>query len=201
MLRNVRLYGHLGKKFGRNFKLDVKSPSEAIRALQANCPEFMGYLVAKHNYPGYRVLVGNAPVNNKKELFDCSEGKTIKIVPVIKGSGGVVQFFVGLTLVAVGFVTGNPYLIAMGSSMTFGGVASLLSPSPTLDEPTEDPENRPNYSFNGIVNTTKQGNPVPLIYGTVAAGGQVISAGFSPDNYDTVNSNPAIESLIGKLDE
>jgi len=188
MLRNVELYGHLGKRFGKSFRLDVKSPSEAIRALQANCPEFMAYL-SKNSSPGYRVVIDEVPVEEREELFKVSGEETIRIVPVIAGSGGIGQIFVGLGLVVIGMVTGNPYLVAMGASMTLGGIATLLSPSPTINESSEDPKNRPNYSFSGIVNTTGQGNPVPIIYGEVIAGGQIISAGLSVDSSYSITNN------------
>ncbi|WP_260627457.1 tail assembly protein [Pseudomonas protegens] len=40
------------------------------------------------------------------------------------------------------------------------------------------PNNRPSYSFNGAVNTSVQGNPVPLLYGRMIVGSAVISAGI-----------------------
>ena len=43
-LVEVRLYGHLGEKFGRRFKFAIDSPREAIQALTANFPEFREYL-------------------------------------------------------------------------------------------------------------------------------------------------------------
>ena len=32
-MREIRLYGHLGSRFGRVFQLDVTSPAEAVHAL------------------------------------------------------------------------------------------------------------------------------------------------------------------------
>src|SRR4051812_3079865 len=55
-LRTVRLYGALGKKFGTEFKLAVRSPAEAIRLLEANFPdEFTGHI--RKGF--YRVTVGD----------------------------------------------------------------------------------------------------------------------------------------------
>lgn len=40
MLKTIKLYGVLGQKFGHQFKLDVASPREAIRALSAQIDGF-----------------------------------------------------------------------------------------------------------------------------------------------------------------
>ena len=42
--------------------------------------------------------------------------------------------------------------------------------------PKTEPDTR--YHFNGVVNTTAQGNPVPLGYGRMIVGSAVVSAGI-----------------------
>jgi predicted phage tail protein len=54
MLKTVRLYGHLARKFGREFKFHVTSPSEAVAALKATVPGFEAYMIS-HSAPGYHV--------------------------------------------------------------------------------------------------------------------------------------------------
>jgi predicted phage tail protein len=39
-------------------------------------------------------------------------------------------------------------------------------------------ENKASYNFNGPINTTAQGNPVPLGYGRKIVGSAVVSAGI-----------------------
>jgi predicted phage tail protein len=39
-MKKIQLLGELGKKFGKSFKMDVKNPAEAVRALCVNFPEF-----------------------------------------------------------------------------------------------------------------------------------------------------------------
>jgi predicted phage tail protein len=68
---------------------------------------------------------------------------------------------------------------AIGWGLVLGGVSSLLFTPKTHDPAaTERPENKPSYAFNGPVNTTAQGNPVPVGYGRLRVGSQVISAGL-----------------------
>ena len=94
---------------------------------------------------------------------------------------------------AIGFI---------GASLVLSGTAQLLSPtisdnpgtfgatSPTRQrardsftpENNEIADNRASYIFNGAVNLTAQGNPVPLLYGRMRAGSVVVSAGLSTED-------------------
>ena len=87
----------------------------------------------------------------------------------------------------------------IGLALIVGGVAQLLSPTPqlaqigpasstlgggagrnTTTEGTElDPQE--SYSFSGIQNTSRQGTPVPVVYGETIVGSVVISAGIDVD--------------------
>ena len=89
------------------------------------------------------------------------------------------------------------FIGAIGASLILGGVAQLLSPTPqiaqigpasmnpgggrnTTSEGTEmDPQE--SYSFSGIQNTSRQGTPVPVVYGETIVGSVVISAGIDVD--------------------
>lgn len=190
-MREVKLYGHLGKTFGRSFMLDVSSPAEAIAALSANFSKFKAYL-CKHSAPGYKVIVGGRPVS-KDDLTHCSGDSVIKFVPVVVGAGGrgVFQSILGAVLVIAGtFIPGAQFLTPVGWGMVVGGVAQMLMPMPSATT-QESPDNQPSYTFSGAVNTITQGNPVQLCYGEMIVGSQVISAGISteqiyvtPPNYD-----------------
>jgi predicted phage tail protein len=100
-----------------------------------------------------------------------------------------------LGLVGGGFATA---VGAVGVALILGGVSQLISPTPqmgtigplggvggtgrrqTSTEGTEfDPQE--SYSFSGIQNTSKQGVPVPVIYGETIVGSVVISAGIDVD--------------------
>lgn len=189
-MKTVRLLGELGKKFGRVIKLDVKTPAEAVRALCVNFPEFREFVsTSDQRNIGYRVVVGKED-RKVEELFDPLGKSDIKIVPVLMGSkeGGIGQIIVGGVLIAAGYVgnvffPGNPvspYLINAGVAMVLGGVVQLLTPLP--DAPDEGPENRPSYVFNGAVNTSAQGYPVPVGYGRMIVGSAIISAGIDTDD-------------------
>jgi predicted phage tail protein len=115
-------------------------------------------------------------------------------VPVIAGAGTVGRILLGAALIAGAFFTGgatigllglaapvavSSILLGVGASLLLGGVAQLLSPvpeTPTGFDSTSDP--RKSYSFSSIQNTSRQGTPVPVVYGEVIVGSVVISAGI-----------------------
>lgn len=186
----VRLYGHLAKKFGRTHQLEVRTPREAVRALCANFPGFKGH-VLQHNEPGYHVRVGKEYRDEEGLEYPASE--EIKIVPAVGGASAVGRIILGAALIffapmAAGWVLGNTAMVGLatgiatfapqiGMALILGGVSQLLF-SPPQAQSVERPENKPSFAFDGPVNTMQQGNPVPICYGELIVGSQVISAGF-----------------------
>jgi predicted phage tail protein len=190
---SVLLYGHLGKRFGRRHRYDVRSPAEAVRALCATIPGFRAYMLA-HSRPGYRVLVGKDP--RDLDTLALPAGDAIKIVPVTAGAGsGLGSVILGAALIGVSFFLPTTPLIAglsfsassivanIGLSLVLGGVAQMLAPQPKTPGTPDRPENKPSYVFDGAVNTAAQGNPVPVCYGRLIVGSQVISAGMVAEEY------------------
>lgn len=188
-LRTVRLYGHLGERFGREHRFAVTSAAEAVRALRANFPGMDAALVGHR--PGYRVWVGGT-ARGPEDLWTPGAGP-IRIVPIVAGAKdkGPLQIILGAALIAAPVLFGaGPVLFgtttlgsvatSLGISMVLGGVSSLLFAPPRAEtSATERPESRPSYIFDGPVNTTVQGNPVPIGYGRLRVGSQVVSAGLS----------------------
>jgi len=178
-LVTVKLYGHLGKRFGRIHRLAISTPGEAVRALGANFKDFRQYL-SEHSAPGYRVIT-DLGAHRVDQLQDPICGRSVKIVPVVAGAGqGVGQFILGAVLFAVGTYTsiyGGSFIAQVGIAMMVGGVSQMLF-SPPKHEPNNAPNNQPSYAFSGPVNTTAQGSPVPVCYGRLMVGSQVISGGL-----------------------
>ncbi|EOY8403959.1 tail assembly protein [Enterobacter asburiae] len=186
-MRTIRLYGILGSTFGREFKLSVASPKEAVRALCVIVPGFERFLnTSKQRGLTYAVFSGKRNLNDDELSMDQSSAD-IRIAPVILGSkrGGVFQTILGVALVAVGAVAsyfgggavGVP-LMQFGAAMALGGVVQMLSPQTTGLASKQSADNKASYAFGGVTNTTAQGNPVPLLYGRRRIGGAIISAGI-----------------------
>jgi predicted phage tail protein len=194
-LRTVRLYGVLGSKFGRTFRLalDTQAPAEAIAALSAQLKGFQEFMLkAKDRGLGFSVFVGKRNLK-EEQLNDPSGAEDIRIAPILLGSknGGVFNVILGVVLVAIAYF--NPFnlltgpmissMYGIGSSMIMGGVVQLLSPQPKGLKLSDRPDNQPSYVFNGPVNTQAQGNPVPVLYGRLIVGSAVVSAGIHAEDY------------------
>ena len=191
MLRKIRLYGKLAKFIGhRVLEADVATAAEAVRFLLANWPELERHMADQH----YRVSVGTYDVV-AEELHDPAGQQEIKIVPVMAGAGATGRIIAGIALIAFallfapgaalagGLITlgsqAVPIIIGVGVSLALGGVAQLLTPTPkVLTGPDTQNDPRKSYSFSGIQNTSRQGTPVPIVYGETIVGSVVISAGI-----------------------
>ena len=188
-MKKIQLLGELGKKFGKSFSMDVKNPAEAVRALCINFPAFKQHLLdSEKRGIAYKVLVGKE-AQTVEDLYNPAGNQSIKLVPVLQGAGGggLGSVIAGAVLIAVGFALSftpaaflSPYLYSAGVAMMIGGVVQMLSPVPTLSSDTSNnqPDNKPSYVFNGGVNTSAQGYPVPVGYGRMIVGSAVISAGI-----------------------
>lgn len=183
-MTEVKLYGHLGERFGKSYKFDIVTPQDALHALRANFPDFLDHLYA-HNEPGYWVFVDGKNVN-LKGLAKPAGRRTIQIVPVIAGAkkNPIWTILIGVALIVVAGPLGAGVIstaaMGIGVSMALNGITALIV-GDTTGGPDEGPDTKPSTFFSGPVNTTQQGGPVPLVYGRVLAGSAVISAGIATE--------------------
>lgn len=176
----MRLYGDL-KRFGREFVFDVATVGEVFRALCSQLPGFRQALAPNH----YRVRVGKSYLQaeqlEKGMGQHASADLVIHIVPMATGakSGwGIFGVVAGVALAVVGAFTANPYLMAVGFGLALGGVAMMLTPTPTMPGVSDESESSRNTSFSNLSNMLPQGRPVPLAYGEIYTGSLVISQGL-----------------------
>lgn len=205
----VKLSGDAAIRFGREFKfyLETKTPAEAIRALCAVVAGFREYL-ANASSRGIEFALwrgqGGSAENIGVESLREPAGGTIRIAPVHAGAknGGLIQTIVGGALIALSFVPGlqaaSPFLMKAGIALAAGGVVQMLSPQPKARKPADSPENQASDIFNGAVNTTAQGNCVPVLYGgPMEIGSVVISAGIEAMDYSSRPSNVGLGTVNG----
>lgn len=188
-LQTIRLYGRLGAQFGRVHRLAVRSAAEAVQALCAILPGFEKEMVVSGDRGvRYAVFLNRRNLAEAELNHAAADGEEIRIAPVIQGAkrAGVFQTILGAAMIAVGAVltyTGvaapmGTTLMKMGAVMALGGAIQILSPTQTGLSTKDGPDNGASYNFNGAVNTTAQGNCVPLHYGECWAGSAVVSAGI-----------------------
>jgi predicted phage tail protein len=195
MLRKIKLYGKLAKFIGhRVLEADVATAAEAVRFLLANWPELEAHMSDQH----YRVSIGTYDID-LEELHHPAGAAPISFVPVVTGAGAVGRILAGVALIALAFIPGigtataaaiaagakagltvvGTALFGLGASLALGGVAQLLTPTPKVPQGADKQDDpRKSYSFSGIQNTSRQGVPVPIVYGETLVGSVVISAGI-----------------------
>ncbi len=188
-IRTIRLYGNLGVRFGRVHRLAIANAAEAVRALSVLVTGFRAELQdSSERGVAYAVFIGRQNVGHD-QMCTPPGGDDIRIAPVMRGAkrAGLFQTILGVALVALAWW--NPPALGMtaqmafgvglaGASMALGGVVQMLSPQAKGLSTKDSPNNGASYNFNGPVNTTAQGNPVPILYGRMIVGSAVLSGGI-----------------------
>lgn len=200
MLRDIYLHGTVGREFGRHWRLDIVTPAEAVRALCTLRPQLK--LALRRGW--WRVIVGPPRIRNAIELslLNMQAGaQPIHIVPATPPHGGdamdVGKIVVGVALVAVAIAFPvtlaaiGPWaagaIAGVGLSLTFGGVAGLLTPDPSREAQIAAtdmarPEDRPSFMFNGVRNNAQQGGPVPVVLGTHLVGSVLVAGSINVED-------------------
>ena len=211
MEQEIRLYGPLAKFIGqRKFLAEISSAGEAVRMLLANFPGLERHMADQHYkviVDGYESSLDQIhyPASETIKIVPVIGGAGGPTGQILAGIGLIAAAIItggiasaGVTLGGfMGIGTVGTAVAAIGASLVLGGVAQLLSPTPqiaqigpasmnpgggrnTTSEGTEmDPQE--SYSFSGIQNTSRQGTPVPVVYGETIVGSVVISAGIDVD--------------------
>ena len=154
----------------------------------------------------YKVRIGKNYLSSQdleKGLFyRLKKGMKIHITPVIQGAkkGGVFQAILGVVLIAVAYINPFSYLTgpmvsamyAMGASLALGGVAQMLTKTPSLGGDIgkgDEQEMNKNSAFSNLENLSPQGRPVPLVYGEILTNGIIISQGIETFNKTEAEGN------------
>jgi len=205
----IRLLGEAGRRFGRRFQLAVKTPVEAVRALCVQIPALREYLTySGEQGVAWRVVTDHAAGLDEEQLF-WPMSKRLVLAPIPTGrGGGVGKIVAGVALVAAAilfapgaalagglFTLGSqavPIVASIGLSMVFGGVAQLLTPTPTMPGAStgatlsgrSESDQLKSFTFDKSNANTKQGEVVPVLYGERLVGTlPVLSFGLELQNY------------------
>ena len=217
MMHTIKLYGHLRKTFGREFRFDVETAGEAMRAL--NCA-FPKRFLAEVRKGSYRVVRGDVNEGMSIELAYINEFRLgnaeLHLIPVASGSKdsrsagtlktvagvaliGAAVFFSGGTLAAP--LAGMTDAVTVGGTslgITYGNIAlvglglALSGAATLLSKATPTVDGTGSYAFTGPINVNQQGAAVPLIFGEVMCGSQAVSAGFDIVDFGSNQSTPWI---------
>ncbi len=187
-LTKVVLVGSLGQAVGLSeWHLDVKSPREALRAIDINTRgKLEAYLSGPARDRLYRIALQKRDnvIDAKAELGNRSGRSTIYIMPTVRGrNSGVGKVIAGIVLVALaivsqqyellpGILSGGVGLVGgaaggiiagFGVSLILGGISQILAPKP--QGPNASPEQAQSTGFPGNAGAVSQGSAIPVVYG------------------------------------
>ncbi len=207
-LVKIKLHGILGEQIGKEeWVLDVNSVSQAINGIEILSGRKLYKNLLENDKHGirYKVLLNErgflAPepldidkpetILNSELVANKSNLKRVDIVPVVEGADssqdkGILGTVLGAILIVVGIVVAfyapplGAAIIVAGLGLLAAGITVLLSKPPSFSDFREidGSTGRTSYLFNGPENTTREGGPVPVGYGELMVGSQVISAAF-----------------------
>ena len=123
----------------------------------------------------------------------------IGLVALAVVTGGTSMAFTGTGFTAMSGGAAIPFAAAtfgtklaiaagtLGLGLTFMGIAQVISPQPDFSAMESGPEaaRLESFTFSNIVNTSRQGLPVPIAYGRVFVGSAVLSSGLDVDQQRT----------------
>ena len=200
MLRKIKLYGPLAKFVGKKvLKASVSSAAEAVRFLVVNFQGLERHMMEQE----YVVRIGALDIA-EEQLHYPAGCDDISFIPVVSGAGGNAgMILTGALLIGLSFTPlgpaafagmgaagafGSTILGSVGASLVLGGVAGLLSPTPSTLSRDDDPTD--SFSFTGVQQTSRAGVAVPVIYGEIMTGSVVISANV------TVGDDVSVSSIV-----
>lgn len=206
--KTVILHGDLAARFGGPFSLVVATPAESIKAL---CSQLAGFQEALFQGEYRIVVRGDDLAKEDLcASFGAAPSVDIVPVIAGAKKKGIGKVILGAVLIAAAFI-GAPAVVGalgptqglgttaftiggksvtyanialFGASTLVGGLVQALTPQPSLGDIAatfEAAAENPGFLFAGPVNAVEEGGPVPIIFGEVLAGSQVVSSGFSAE--------------------
>lgn len=185
MTKNIIFKGRMGELFGEVHRLNVKTIQEAVHAIDTMQGGLKRYLVdCTENGVDFTVQRGEDFIGYEELGLELGKDDII-ISPIPRGSKKFKEYLkiiVGIALIIGSFfidtsgTTGQAIASIMfnvGLQLALNGIIAL-----TTDEPDELDEEKAQM-FNGPINNTKSGIPVPLCYGELEVGGAVVNFGFT----------------------
>ena len=211
MLTKIYLEGAMGRNFGREWLLDIHTPAEALQLIQANMPRFGQWI--RDNLKRYEKCMiickyadGRIEALDEKTMLMHKEPQEIHFVPTVYGAGKFMGVIIGAAMFVVGAVLWAPMFGALapafGQALMVAGAGMLISSIVTaimgrVKSNNNNDDDQTSYYFNGAQNTTRQGVPVPLIFGRCKVGSAVISSSINvSDQSVTPTGKPGVVEVV-----
>lgn len=197
-MTNVIIHGELGKVFGVNHTFKLEKLMDVVKALNANNSGFKEHILSLF-YKGVHYNMVNLEKPNQKwdsiEEYSKEEAPDeIHLVPEIAGAG-LVAAAVGAVAAVAGVVGGivaavslsavGGFLLNLAVGLLIQGIMTLLFPvelPKTSAQTVETKIDTSSYIFTNLQNNAIQGFPIPLVYGEMRIGSNIIATNVTSED-------------------
>jgi predicted phage tail protein len=168
-MKKVKLYGDL-QQFRADWDLDVKTPGEALMAIDANRPGFLQAADAG-DYVAILVDPNNPDMTRQVTLENNSAPWADEELIVVPRAGGDVPVAAVAAFLAVSATSFTAIavtvIINIGISLAVSAIANLITggKKSTNAADQERYDSKPSFVSNGAVNVARAGHPHPIIAG------------------------------------
>jgi predicted phage tail protein len=169
-MTQVYIHGILAREYGNNFKLSLPNPKDVLEAIDCNRSGFIKRLVElqKEGFC-YDIIINKKRVTQEEHMTGVKNPETIDLVPAITGAGPVAAFFA--------FLGSGTLAANLVAAVLFAAISYALTPKPEMEAlEIEADASKSSLIFSNTVNVASQGSPVPIGYGRLKVGSQVIQA-------------------------
>ena len=175
----VNIHGILGREYGNSFLLSLPNPKDVLEAIDCNRQGFLQRLVElQREGLCYDMIINKKRITDGPDMDHMLNPATIDLVPAISGSGLTSLFLSALfpTALATGS-TALAFAASLANFVLFAAISYALTPKPENEAlEISSKASKSSLIFSNTANLASQGSPVPIGYGRLIVGSQVIQA-------------------------
>ena len=171
----VNIHGILAREYGTSFMLSLPNPKDVLEAIDCNKQGFLRRLIElQREGLCYDIIINKTRITNGPDMDHMLNPATIDLVPAISGSGPAMIPLLGAIGIKGAAAT---FLGGVLNSVLFSAISYALTPKPE-NEALEiiAGGSKSSMIFSNTANLASQGSPVPIGYGRLIVGSQVIQA-------------------------
>lgn len=179
MKTQITIHGKLGKICGKTFEFhNINSPVDAINAISTIHKDFKQSIINQANQGTHYEMILDGKT---QQAFEYRKSVTniqnIEIVPFVCGADPV-----SALLASAAF---KSFVTTLVVGLVVAGIVYLMTPIPEI-APREmvAPIKGESFIFQSANNVASQGQPVPVGYGRLRVGSQIVSTAVSNKNID-----------------
>jgi predicted phage tail protein len=136
-------------------------------------------------------------IRNSELKINNPKLKKIDIVPVVEGADETFTIIFAIIIIIIGILVAvyispdiGAMIIMAGIGLLAAGIAALLMEPPEMEELKNlEGAMSASYLFNGPVNVSTEGGPVPICYGELICGSQTLAAYYDVYDVDAASSS------------